>query len=312
MYIEKKVQEETLAIRWHGRGGQGVVTAGKLLAAAALEANLYFQAFPDYGPERMGAPVRAYTRLSSKPIYDHSQIAHPDLVCVLDPTLLDVVAVTDGMGPQGILLVNTTAAPAHVRARAGWPDGRLFIVDASAIANRHLGRNVTNTPMLGALVAVLGLLSVEQFVTPLRDAFGEKFGEKSVQANLAAMHEAAQTVREAVAGPAAAAGGARSGERLRHWQEIPPGGLILEPGNAAAYHTGTWRSLRPQFERDGCNDCLFCWLYCPDGSIVVDAGTVLGIDYDHCKGCGICAAVCPRGVIIMESEEATALEEGAR
>ena len=102
---------ELTEIRWHGRGGQGVVTAGKLLAETAMGAGQYFQAFPDYGPERMGAPIRAFTRLSSKPITIHSQIEEPDVVLVLDPTLLGVVAVAEGLKQDGTLLVNTSMSP---------------------------------------------------------------------------------------------------------------------------------------------------------------------------------------------------------
>lgn len=309
--IEEKVREGMLEIRWHGRGGQGVVTAGKLLAAAALDAGLYFQAFPDYGPERMGAPIRAFTRLSLRPIYVHSQIVEPDVVAVLDPSLLELVDVTEGMGPEGMLLVNTTEAAEGVRERADWPSGRLFTVDASGIARRHLGRDVTNTPMLGALTAVLGLLSPGDFTAPLWHAFGEKFGEKSVRDNMAAMREAAETVREAAAGGGAT--GRRDGQTdgLKGWEALPVGGLILEAGNAMQYHTGSWRSSRPHLDLSSCSHCLFCWLYCPDGSIVVESGKVVQINYDYCKGCGICAAVCPREAILMAAEGEPAVEEVA-
>ena len=110
-------------IRWHGRGGQGVVTAGKLLAETALGTGQYFQAFPDYGPERMGAPIKAYTRLSPEPINLHCQIEEPNVVLVLDPTLLSTVPVTEGLKEDGVLLVNTPKSPAEIREITGFKTG---------------------------------------------------------------------------------------------------------------------------------------------------------------------------------------------
>jgi len=153
---------ELIEIRWHGRGGQGVVTAGKLLAETALGMDQYIQAFPDYGPERQGAPIRAYTRMSPEPIRIHSQVEEPDIVLVLDPTLLQTVDVTEGLKPDGALLVNTPLSPQEVREQLGWKTGKVFTVDASHIAIDELGREITNTPMLGALAAALGLFSVDQ------------------------------------------------------------------------------------------------------------------------------------------------------
>ncbi|MBC8447403.1 MAG: 2-oxoacid:acceptor oxidoreductase family protein, partial [Chloroflexi bacterium] len=161
-------------IRWHGRGGQGVVTAGKLLAEAALGTGQYFQAFPDYGPERMGAPIRAFTRLSSKPITIHSQIEEPNVVLVLDSSLLRTVRVTDGLQEDGTLLVNTPMSPAEVRKVTGFHTGRVFTVDASHIAIEEMGREITNTPMLGAFARAVGLFNVEDLAEQLRAWFGKK------------------------------------------------------------------------------------------------------------------------------------------
>jgi pyruvate ferredoxin oxidoreductase gamma subunit len=136
--------DELIEIRWHGRGGQGVVTAGKLLAETALGTGLYFQAFPDFGPERMGAPIRSFTRLSPKPITIHSQIEQPDVVLVLDPTLLGILAVTEGLKEKGTLVVNTSMSPAEVREVTGFHTGQTFTVDASHIAIEEMGRDITN------------------------------------------------------------------------------------------------------------------------------------------------------------------------
>jgi len=187
---------EMIEIRWHGRGGQGVVTAGKLLAATAMGSGMYFQAFPDYGPERMGAPIRAFTRLGPKPIRIHSQVHEPDIVVVLDPTLLATVTVTEGLKEDGTLLVNTGSSPAEVRDVIGLRSGKVFTVDASHIAIEELGREITNTPMLGAFARATGLFDVEQMADEVRAWFGKKLSEKAVEGNVRAMRRAAREIQQ--------------------------------------------------------------------------------------------------------------------
>jgi pyruvate ferredoxin oxidoreductase gamma subunit len=183
-------------IRWHGRGGQGVVTASKLLAVMAKGTGHYFQAFPDYGPERMGAPIRAFTRLSLQPITLHSQIQEPDIVVVLDPTLLGTVAVTEGLGESGTLIVNTATSPASVREMTNFHAGQVFTVDASHIAIEEIGREITNTSMLGALAGATGLVEPEDVARELRAWFGGKIQPEVVQANIRAMLRAAKAVQK--------------------------------------------------------------------------------------------------------------------
>ena len=187
---------ELTEIRWHGRGGQGVVTAGKLLAETALGAGGYFQAFPDYGPERMGAPIRAFTRLSSKPITIHSQIEEPNVVLVLDPTLLGTVPVAGGLQEDGTLLVNTSMSPAEVREITGFKTGKVCTVDASHIAIEELGRKITNTSMLGAFAGATGLLDMDVLGEQLRAWFGKKISPEMIDANVRAMRRAAKEVRK--------------------------------------------------------------------------------------------------------------------
>jgi pyruvate ferredoxin oxidoreductase gamma subunit len=188
--------KDVVEIRWHGRGGQGVVTAGKLLAETALGTGQYFQAFPDYGPERMGAPIRAFTRLSYQPINIHSQIEEPDVVLVLDPTLLGTVAVTEGLLEDGTLLVNTSMPPAEVREITGFQTGKVFTVDASHIAIEEMGREITNTPMLGAFARATGLFEMEALIEQVRDWFGSKVSPKVVESNVRALRRAAEEVQE--------------------------------------------------------------------------------------------------------------------
>jgi len=187
-----------IEIRWHGRGGQGVVTAGEILAEAAMEEGKYFQAFPDYGPERMGAPVKAYTRISDSPIEIHSQITSPDIVVVINPTLIGMVDVTEGLKDDGVILVNTSESPQEMRKKLGLEGKpvKVFVVDASQIAMKHLGRNIPNTPMLGALVKATGLVSLDSVIHLTEERFGAKFREDVVKANVAAIKEAYEKVQE--------------------------------------------------------------------------------------------------------------------
>jgi len=182
-------------IRWHGRGGQGAVTAGKLLAETALGADLYFQAFPDYGAERMGAPIRAFTRLSNEPINEHCAILEPNVVMVLDPTLLSVIDVTEGLTEDGIVIVNTTETPAAVREELNLTTGKVFTVNASHIAIEELGREITNTPMLGALCAATGLFSIDNMAEQIEKNFGKKMRKDIVEANVRAVRRAAEEVQ---------------------------------------------------------------------------------------------------------------------
>jgi pyruvate ferredoxin oxidoreductase gamma subunit len=184
-------------IRWHGRGGQGVVTAGKLLAETALDTGQYFQAFPDYGPERMGAPIKAYTRLSPEPIDLHCQVEEPEVVLVLDPTLLGSVPVAEGLQEDGILLVNTPQSPSEIRKRVGFKTGKVFTVDASHIAIEEIGREITNTPMIGALAKATGLFEIDDLIEQTRKRFTKLMMKQDIiDANVRAMRRATEEVQE--------------------------------------------------------------------------------------------------------------------
>jgi pyruvate ferredoxin oxidoreductase gamma subunit len=190
--------DKLVEIRWHGRAGQGLVTAAKLLGETALGTGQYFQAFPDYGPERMGAPIRAYTRLSSEPIRIHSQIETPDVVLVLDPTLIGLVDVVEGLQDGGIVIVNTNKPPQEVRKQLGLEgrNVRVFTVDATGIAIQTMGRDITNTPMLGAFARATGLFPLESIVADVRRNFSKKLRQEIVEANIRAIEMAYQSVQE--------------------------------------------------------------------------------------------------------------------
>lgn len=293
---------DLMEIRWHGRGGQGVVTAAKLLAETAMEAGYDIQAFPDYGPERSGAPIRAFTRLSRSPIRVHSQIEAPDIVVVLDESLLGRVPVTAGLKPGGWLVVNTAFSSDPVRAKAGGYRGNLATLDATRIALDTLKRHIPNTPLLGALVRLTDLFPLEDLTCHIHRRLVYKFGEEVVLANLEAVRRGYEEVRiEAV--PERETGGEKAAMRgPMAWFELTTGGLIIEAGNAVEYPTGDWRTFRPIVDMNKCTHCLYCWLYCPDDAILVQDGKFVGFDYEHCKGCGVCAAVCPPKVISMVEE----------
>ncbi len=186
--------KEMVEIRWHARGGQGAKTAATLVAAVALEEGKYGQGFPDYGPERMGAPIRGYTRISEKPIRQHSAIYNPDVVVILDPTLLDTIDVCEGLAEGGAVLINSGKAPAELRASLGVEHGKIYTIDASQIAIDEIGRNIPNTPMMGALVKIMPLIKLDTIIADVKKKFGSK-GEKIVEGNKRAIERAYEEVR---------------------------------------------------------------------------------------------------------------------
>ena len=187
--------KETLEIRWHGRGGQGAVTAAKIVADSAVYDGKYVQAFPEFGAERAGAPVRSFNRISSEPLYLHSQIENPDVVIVLDPTLLDAVDVSDGVLDDGILIINTTESPADIRKRCNIPRGKIYTVPATDISLKELKRNIPNTPMVAALVKITGILKIDAVIDNFRKKYAAKFRPEVIEANVRAMRAAIDEVR---------------------------------------------------------------------------------------------------------------------
>lgn len=190
-------QEEvrTIEIRWHARGGQGAVTASKLLAETALGEGKYFQGMPDYGAERSGAPIRAYTRISTGLIKPYCMVTEPDVVAVLDTTLIGVVDLIEGLKEDGVLLINANLSPAEVRSQIGYK-GKICTVDATAIAMEALGRNLPNAPMLGALARVTGIVRKDSLAREMRSRFGATMKGEVVEANVKALEKAYDSVRE--------------------------------------------------------------------------------------------------------------------
>ncbi|MDR2035967.1 MAG: 2-oxoacid:acceptor oxidoreductase family protein [Coriobacteriales bacterium] len=186
---------DLIEIRWHARAGQGAVTASKLLAETALLKGKYIQAMPEYGPERTGAPLKAYSRISDLPIELHNNIVNPDIVVVLDETLLSIVNILEGIKPNGILLLNTTKDADTVRTDLQVPEGvTIAVVDASGIALATIGRDMPNTPIVGALTHVTKVVAVEALKENLLKTFGKKFSKEIVDANLSSVDRAVQEV----------------------------------------------------------------------------------------------------------------------
>jgi pyruvate ferredoxin oxidoreductase gamma subunit len=190
------MHEQLTEIRWHARAGQGAVTAAKLVAETALELDRYIQAMPEYGPERMGAPIQAFTRISADPIEIHNNIEFPDVVVVLDETLLPIVDVTSGLAEDGVLIVNTCSSPELVREALHVHDGaKVACVDASGISQDTLKRDMPNTPMIGALASLTGLFTLDQVSAHLAKTFGKKFSQDVIDANVAAVTRAYSEVQ---------------------------------------------------------------------------------------------------------------------
>lgn len=185
-------------IRWHGRAGQGIVTASELLAEAALKEGKYFQAFPEYGPERMGAPIKAYTRISDEPVEIHYQILNPEVVVVVNPNLLGVVDVAEGLSKDGIVIVNTPDTPEQIRTLLGLvdPKVRIFAVDATRIALETIGRDIPATLMIGAIIRATGLVELHNTLHLVEEKLGAKLRGEVVQSNLKALQRAYEEVKE--------------------------------------------------------------------------------------------------------------------
>ena len=188
--------QDMTEIRWHARAGQGAVTASKLLAETALFKGNYIQAMPEYGPERTGAPLRAYTRISPVPIEVHNNITNPNIVVVLDETLLDIVPVLDGIDENGTVIINTKLDVDEARATLNAPTGvKVAVVDASGIALDTIKRDLPNTPVVGALAYVTQSVSVDALKENLLETFGHKFSKEVVDANLASVDRAVSEVK---------------------------------------------------------------------------------------------------------------------
>ena len=187
-----------IEIRWHGRGGQGAKTASLLLADAAFNTGKYIQGFPEYGPERMGAPITAYNRISDEPITIHSNIYYPDYVVVVDDTLLESVDVTAGLKEEGAILINTTKPADVLRKELKGYKGDVYTLDARKISLETLGKYFPNTPMLAGIVKISKIMTDEELIEDMKGSFKHKFAKKPevIEGNMKALEMALKEVKK--------------------------------------------------------------------------------------------------------------------
>ena len=190
--------KDLIEIRWHGRGGQGAKTASLLLADAAFNTGKYIQGFPEYGPERMGAPMTAYNRISTNPIRVHSNVYEPDYVVVVDDTLLSAVDVTSGLKEEGAILINTTKTIDEIKPLLKGYKGNVYTIDARKISEEALGKYFPNTPMLAAIVKVTKIMKDEDFLEDMKGSFKHKFAKKPevIDGNMKAIEVALKEVKK--------------------------------------------------------------------------------------------------------------------
>lgn len=190
--------DNLVEIRWHGRGGQGAKTASLLLADAAFNTGKYIQGFPEYGPERMGAPITAYNRISNKPITIHSNIYYPDFVVVVDDTLLESVDVTSGLKENGGIIINTTKSSEEIKELLKNYNGNIYTLDAKKISINALGKYFPNIPMLAGIVKISNIMTDEQLINDMESSLKHKFAKKPevIEGNMNALKIALNEVKK--------------------------------------------------------------------------------------------------------------------
>lgn len=190
--------DDLIEIRWHGRGGQGAKTASLLLADAAFNTGKYIQGFPEYGPERMGAPITAYNRISSNPITIHSNIYEPDYVVVVDDTLLESVDVTAGLKETGAIVINTTKSADYLKNVLKGYNGAIYTIDARKVSEEALGKYFPNTAMLAAIVKVSKIMTDDALLEDMKESFKHKFAKKPevIDGNMRALELALKQVKK--------------------------------------------------------------------------------------------------------------------
>ena len=271
-----------IEIRFHGRGGQGAVTAVKILASAIYLEGKYTQAIPMYGTERRGAPVAAFCRVDDTRIRERDLVHEPDIVVVLDPLLNRSVDVTEGLKKGGLVVINH---PGTVKDTGLAGDFRVATVDATKIALEVIGRPITNTAILGAFAKATGLVKLES----LAEAVKGELPERLIPTNVEAMKKA-----YAVTSAPVDASGIKKTEVVKK--------ASTQPLISYSRVVSDWRVTHPVIDRAKCVGCKRCWVYCPETAISMVEGKA-EVNYDYCKGCGICAEECLVGAVKMEREE---------
>jgi 2-oxoacid:acceptor oxidoreductase gamma subunit (pyruvate/2-ketoisovalerate family)/2-oxoacid:acceptor oxidoreductase delta subunit (pyruvate/2-ketoisovalerate family) len=294
------MKDKIIEIRWHGRGGQGVVTCAELIAKAAIAEGKFAQSAPSFGPERRGAPVAAFLRISDKPIYLRSQITHPDIVVVLDPTVLTLPDVTAGIKKDATFIANTNKSLKDVKYILG-VNVKLGVIDATKIALEIIRRPITNTTMIGSFIRATNIVKIESVKEQIIERFPTNY-ETNIKAMVRGYDELKMETDANRTVIKEKKSGKKAMPKLPKWRELPIG-LTTKAGSAQAYKTGSWRSLVPVTDATKCIKCGICWIYCPDCARYQTKDGTYETNFDYCKGCGICARECPTHCIKMQEEK---------
>jgi 2-oxoacid:acceptor oxidoreductase gamma subunit (pyruvate/2-ketoisovalerate family)/2-oxoacid:acceptor oxidoreductase delta subunit (pyruvate/2-ketoisovalerate family) len=273
-----------IEIRLHGRGGQGAVTASRIIATAAYEEGKYSQAIPMYGTERRGAPLTAFVRIDDVRVRERELVHNPDISIVLDPLIAKEQGVVENLKPGGLVLLNTTYEPEEIKLGGNF---KVATVDATSIALSTLGRAITNTAILGAFSRITGLVKLESMEKAIKKYFPGRLGEM----NVAAVRKSFEEVK----GPIQAV--VKEAPPIK--QEVTVGGYgVLKD-------VSSWRVFTPEIDDDKCIGCKACWIFCPETAIEWNEENKKPvIIYNKCKGCGLCANECPVDAIEMVRVEA--------
>lgn len=273
-----------IEIRFHGRGGQGAVTASRIIAIAAYEEGQYCQAIPMYGTERRGAPLTAFVRIDNQRVRERELVHNPDISVVLDPLIAKQQAVVESLKAGGLVLLNTSDNPEDVKLGG---DFKVATVDATTIALETLGRPITNTAILGAFAKVTGIVKVESIEKAIKKNFPGRIGEM----NIAAVKRSYEEVK----GPIQAV--VKDAPEVKADLHVGGYGVLKD--------VSSWRVFTPEVHADKCIGCKNCWIFCPETAIEWDEDTKKpSIRYNACKGCGVCANECPVDAIEMVRVEA--------
>ena len=292
-----------LEIRFHGRGGTGSVLASRALAKAVFYAGKHAVTFPSFGAERRGAPVLSFIRINEEPIYQRTQIYEPDIIVVLDESLLELIDVAQGLKPNGIGVICTRKKPEEIKLSKSI---NTWVINAKKIACETLKHSITNSAMLGALVKATSIVSLENLERGIITVFGSKLGEEAALKNIEAARIAYNLTSFGITK------GSRNYSDLQPWlpdiNELPIGTIIpktqvngvqhIGPGSAKTRITGSWSNFKAEINQEKCIQCLQCMFHCPEGTIQRNSENLV-VNRRYCKACRICENICPEQAISM-------------
>jgi 2-oxoacid:acceptor oxidoreductase gamma subunit (pyruvate/2-ketoisovalerate family)/2-oxoacid:acceptor oxidoreductase delta subunit (pyruvate/2-ketoisovalerate family) len=293
-----------IEIRFHGRGGTGAVLASKALAKAAFYAGKHAVTFPSFGAERRGAPVLPFIRIDNKKIYQRTQIYEPDIIVVLDKSLLELCDVANGLKTEGIGVLNSTKKPEQISLSK---PVKAWVIDANKIACETLGHTITNSVMLGALVRATDIVSLEDLERGILSVFKTKLDESVAKRNVEAARIAYDNTNYGVTK------GNRNYSNMQPWlpdiEELPIGTILprtqvnggqdIGPGSAKSRITGSWSHYKAEIDQEKCIQCLQCMFHCPEGTIQRNSDNLV-VNKRYCKACKICEHICPVNAISMK------------